>query len=94
MEERSNEASTQELILEFIENRDGRYVLIGPRERVDDGNALIFDSLTRLICGIDENDELHRSVVKRMLAGGASVVARTSDIPQLPQIARSGKLLR
>lgn len=83
--ENSSEASTQEMILEFIENRGGRYILIGPLEQVEEGNALVFDSLTRLICGIDENDELHRSVVKRMLVANASVVAKTSDVPRFPQ---------
>jgi hypothetical protein len=82
MANRESEPSTEEMIRNFIENRGNRYVLIGPPERITQGDAIIFDSTTRMVCGIDENQSLHRSVVCRMLAAGAPVAEKTSDVPR------------
>ena len=74
MEEK--ELTTSELIQEFVENRDGRYVLIGTPEKVADGHALIYDTVTRMVSWIDENDSLHRDTAKKMLAAGAHVLRK------------------
>lgn len=36
------EQTTEEMIQELIENRDGRYVLIGAEKDVTEGNAIFF----------------------------------------------------
>src|SRR5438105_4848506 len=68
------EPSTAEIIDEWVANRDGRYVLIS-RGGVEEGRAVIYDTRDRVVGGIDEGDELHREVVKRMLLAGAKVFA-------------------
>ena len=76
MAERERELTTEEMIRDWVENRDGRYVLVGPPDRVPEGFAIIFDTATRMVGGIDENDDLHRDVVRRMLRAGARVLPK------------------
>jgi hypothetical protein len=71
-----NEPTNEEVIRELIENRDGRYVLVGTPEQAATGHALVFDTMTRMVSYFDENDSLDRDVVRRMLTAGARVVAK------------------
>jgi hypothetical protein len=81
MAEREREQTTEEQIQELVENRDGRYVLIGTSEGAAEGDAIIFEPATRMVSWFDENDELHRDVVRRMLQAGARVLPRVPPDP-------------
>lgn len=74
MQER--EPTIQELIDEWVENRDGRYMLVGLAEDAVDGRAIIFDTATGMVGGIEGDDDLHREVVQRMLRAGTKVIPK------------------
>jgi hypothetical protein len=71
-----NEPTNDEVMRQWIENRDGRYILVGPPEQAADGLALVFDTVTRMVSYFDENDELQRDVVRKMFQAGTRVVAK------------------
>ncbi len=91
---RNEEQSDEEYLSELIENRDGRFVLIGTRGGAATGDAMIFEPRTRMLHRFDEADELRRDVVMKMFAAGATVLpmvppwspisddARANDITQ------------
>lgn len=70
----ADELSFEESIEEMVANVDGRYVLIAPDAvKAAEGDAQFYDAVNGLVSWIDENDNLHREVVQRMLATGARV---------------------
>lgn len=80
MSEREHEQTTEDMIQQMVENCDGRYVLIGTPESAAEGRAIIFEPALRMVSSFDENDELHRDVVKRMFRSGARVLPRIPAI--------------
>jgi hypothetical protein len=69
----ADELSTEQWIEELVENKGGRYVLIArDLDRVEE-SALFYEPLTGMVSYVDEGDELHRQVVRRMLANGVRV---------------------
>jgi hypothetical protein len=68
----AGELSVEQWVEELVKNEGGRYVLIASDPgRVED--ARFYEPLTGMVSYIEEGDELHREVVRRMLANGARV---------------------
>jgi hypothetical protein len=74
------EQTTDEMIQELIENRNGRYVLIGSEKDVAEGHAIVFDKFTRMVSYFDEGDGLHCDVVRRMVQAGAQVLPKVPPL--------------
>jgi hypothetical protein len=75
----ADEPTVEESIEEMVTNADGRWVLIAPDLAKAAESALFYDTKDRMISYIDEGDELHRQVVKRMLIAGARVFASCKE---------------
>ncbi len=75
----ADEPTVEESIEEMVTNADGRWVLIAPDLAQAAERALFYDTTNKMVSYIDEGDELHRQVVKRMLAAGAKVFASYKD---------------
>jgi hypothetical protein len=75
----ADERTVEESIEEMVTNADGRWVLVAPNLAEAAERALFYDTRSRMVSYIEEGDELHRQVVKRMLAAGARVFASYKD---------------
>ncbi len=76
MSKYEGELTVLQIVDVLVENRDGRYVLVGPIEEARAGRAMIFDTLERgwiRITSNDGEDLLHKETVSKMFERGAGV---------------------